>query len=143
MEQKGYSKSEVELAFQWVQHFCDLERLLLRLLHPSPPTESQEQKYQRLRRWLLTNEQRIAPIWRDFWQHRDLVLNGEYDTLIDLNNFIEMAGDTLYNPESCRDVVDSLRGTEDTVPDEFCSLANIVVEFYLWVAQQECRSVSI
>ena len=70
---RTYSQSETDLAFQWVDKYFKLVELIFEISDdeendspPSEPSLESELKFQELRRWFFSNENKFMPIWSEF-----------------------------------------------------------------------------
>ena len=70
---KTYNKADVQLIFEWVDRYFEVNALIGNVLgsndrlNPPPvPSFDRELEYQRLRLWFCKNHNRFVPIWADF-----------------------------------------------------------------------------
>jgi hypothetical protein len=74
---RTYSQSETDLAFQLVDKYFKLVELIFEISDdeendspPSEPSPESELKFQELRRWFFSNENKFMPIWSEFWRDK-------------------------------------------------------------------------
>jgi len=74
---RTYSQAETDLAFQWVDKYFKLVELILEISYDeeeyiplSAPSVESEQKFQELKRWFFTHQDKFMPIWSEFWHDK-------------------------------------------------------------------------
>jgi len=151
-----YSPTEADLADEWASKWLELIALINQVTgtdeppwSPSPPAETDEIRYFRLRFWFLSHQQQFVPLWNDFSTSQDLAGSQNGDDSGDFpEKYLENPFLYFYEPENLYQLAQQLElqsGTSIWEPNEqvaslmrplMIGMGKRMIEFIDWIDER-------
>lgn len=145
MSTRTYSKTETNLAFQWVDKYFKLVELIIEIsgndgqdIPTSQPSFGKGVRYQELRLWFLAYQDKFLPIWSEFWHDKNTSRDSVDKT--EGQEYFENPFLILYKPDDLYQLAYRLGITENIDAWELTEqsvgiIEDITVEFSIEVLQ--------
>jgi len=151
-----YSTVEADLVDEWADKWLELIDLINQVTgtdeppwSPSPPAETDEIRYARLRFWFLSRQQQFVPLWNDFSTSQDLAGSQNGDDSGDFpEKYLENPFLYFYEPENLYELAQQLElqsGTDVWEPSEsvagmmrplMIGMGKRMIEFLDWIDER-------
>ncbi len=119
---------------------------------PEPPTDLDELRYQRLRFWLIGQQEQFIPLWKNFrecqeWASHQSFDNDDVADLKDADRYLENPFSYFYEPENLYQLAQKLdlqSGVDVWEPSEYRAsvirpilirTGEIMVDFADWISE--------